>query len=261
MPDKLQTGIDKSSIAFGKAIERVELELVAQVVDLHKQGLTKNQIVQTLQAIDMEKYILIDLGLQADIDALMISYQNVLSNLNGFGSITEESLRALVEIDRAYFMGQSQNLANTVRQQLSRGVIAGVPENELKKGILEGMGGVLRSDQAQTIANTSLNSYSRAVTSIMADDMPDDTKYYYQGAVDDRTRDVCLDMISAGELTQEEVESQYGGAFVDGGGFNCRHRWTMVTSKSKTSDTQAKKIIDGKSNYNPVTARGESVGA
>jgi len=260
MPDILQSGIDTSANIFADAIERVQIELVQQIVDLRQQGLTNIQIVQVLEAIDMESYLLNDLGLQSDIDNLMLTYANVLENLNGFGAVTEESLQALIEIDRAFFMSESQNMANTVRQQLARGVLADVSESELTRGILDGMGGVLRKDQAATLANTALNSYSRNVTKIMADEMPEDTKYYYQGALDDRTRDVCLDMIAAGELTQSEVESSYGGAFVDGGGFNCRHRWTMVTSTVKTKDSQARKEIGTRKNYNPVTARGVSVG-
>ena len=76
----------------------------------------------------------------------------------------------------------------------------------------------------QTLVNTTLNSYSRQVTNQMMSIAPKTTKYVYIGPVDDRTRDECLDMASAGALTLEQIISQFGEApLIDGGGFNCRH--------------------------------------
>ncbi len=256
---KLDNIIDGASNQFASAIERVQLALVNQVLDLKNQGYTKGEIIRVLDGIDIESFILNDLNLSGDIEKLSGVYTKVLENLNGFGAVTEESLQALVNIDKSYFLGESKNLANTLKQQLARGVIAGATENELKQGILEGFGGVLRSDQAKTLANTSLNSYSRQVTELMAESMPEDTKYYYQGVVDERTRDICLDMVGAGEMTKAEIDSAYPSTFTDGGGFNCRHRWTMVTSQVKLDDKKAKKFIDKKPSFNPVTARGVQV--
>ena len=256
---KLDSLIDSISQNFGSSIEQVELAMIGQVLDLKKQGYNKEEILRILQSIDVESFILNDLNLASSIDELTGSYAKVLENMVGFGSISEESLQALISIDKSFFLGESKRMANTLKQQLARGIVAGATENELKKGILEGFGGVLRPDQAQTLANTSLNSYSRSVTELMAESMPDDTKYYYQGPIDDRTRDICLDMVGAGELTKEEIDSQYPATFTDGGGFNCRHRWTMVTPTVKLEDKKAKKFIDKKPNFNPVTARGVQV--
>jgi len=49
-------------------------------------------------------------------------------------------------------------------------------------------------------------------------------------------------------MTREDIDSQYPGAFGDGGGFNCRHRWARETSSSKKlSDKKgAQTVISGK---------------
>jgi hypothetical protein len=66
----------------------------------------------------------------------------------------------------------------------------------------------------------------------MVEDMPDDTEFVYVGVNDGKTRPICKSMINAGSLTRAEIDDQYPGAFIDGGGFNCRHRWAVQTSLS-----------------------------
>ena len=62
---------DTASLQYAKAVERVQQELVKQVFDLQKQGLSKNEILLVLQGLDMEDIILNKLNLNADIDRLM----------------------------------------------------------------------------------------------------------------------------------------------------------------------------------------------
>ena len=251
--------IDSASDKFGSAIERVQRDLAQQVIDLKSQGYTKEDISRILSAIDFEDYILNTLNLQGDIEILLNAYTSILENMEGFGAVSEAGLQSLVEIDRTFYVGECKNFANTMKKELSRGIIAGLTESELTDSILNGFGGVLTKDQAKTLANTSLNSYSRSVTELMTEDMPDDTKYYYQGALDERTRDVCLEMISAGSLTKKEIDKRFPSAFTDGGGYNCRHRWTMLTPTVKLENKKADNFIGSKKNYNPVTARGVEV--
>ena len=182
---------------FAKAIERVQKELVKQVFDLQKQGLTKNEILLVLQGLDMEDVILNKLNLQADIDKLMLEYQSVLKGMEMTGAVTGEALTALVNIDRSAFIKQSGVMGETIKKEIARGIIANATEKEITEGILKGAGGVLRADQAQTLANTGLNTFERNVTVQMAEFDPKDAKYVYLGVIDDKTRDICLEMASA----------------------------------------------------------------
>ena len=224
---------DNAAKEFAMAVQRVQGELVSQILDLRNEGLTRQEILLVLQSLDMEDMILNRLNLNADIDNLMITYQGVLANMEMTGAVSNEALTALLRMDRANFVSQSGVMGNTIRSEAARGILAGASEASIAEGILSGAGGVIRADQAQTLANTALNTFERNVTLEMAEFDPEDATYVYQGPVDDRTRDVCLDMASAGALTRAEVESDFPGAFGDGGGFNCRHRWARETSVSK----------------------------
>ena len=233
---------DNAAIQFSKAVERVQRELVNQILDLKNQGYTKDEMLLILQALDMEDMILNRLNLNADIDKLMLSYERVLAGMEMTGAVSNESLTALLRMDREKFAAEAGIMGNTIRTEVARGILAGASEASIADGILKGSGGVLRADQAQTLANTALNTFERNVTLEMAELDPPDATYVYQGPVDDKTRNICLDMSSAGALTREQIETDYPGAFGDGGGFNCRHRWARETSVSKKLTATKKEI-------------------
>ena len=233
---------DNAAIQFSKAVEKVQRELVNQILDLKNQGYTKNEMLLILQALDMEDMILNRLNLNADIEKIMLSYEKVLAGMDMTGAVSNESLPALLRMYRAKFAAEAGIMGNTIRTEVARGILAGASEASIAEGILKGSGGVLRADQAQTLANTALNTFERNVTLEMAELDPPDATYVYQGPVDDRTRDICLDMSSAGALTREQIETDYPGAFGDGGGFNCRHRWARETSVSKKLTASKKEI-------------------
>ena len=48
-------------------------------------------------------------------------------------------------------------------------------------------------------------------------------------------------MAGAGELTLDQIISQFGEApLVDGGGFNCRHKWEIASTEGKGFSEQSK---------------------
>jgi hypothetical protein len=238
---------EKASQDFARAIQRVQTELVSQIFDLRTQGMTRSEIVLVLQTLDMEDVIMNQLGLSSDLDNLMLEYQAVLGSMEMTGAVTDEVLTALLRMDNNTFMKQIGLMGDQIRNEAARGIIAGASEADITQSILRGAGGVLRPDQAETLANTALNTFERNVTVEMASDDPANTRYIYQGPVDDRTRDICIDMMSAGALTRDEVDSTFPGAFGDGGGFNCRHRWARETSSSeKLSDQKGAEKLKSK---------------
>jgi hypothetical protein len=129
-----------------------------------------------------------------------------------------------------------------------KGIIGGKTEREIAQSML---GSVLRPDQAETLANTALNTFERNVTAQMTAFDPADATYVYQGPIDQKTRDICLKMMASGSMTRDEIDSQYPGAFVDGGGYNCRHRFARETSVSRklTDPQQAEKFIENKGGF------------
>ena len=54
----LDNHIDEMSSHFGGSIERFQLYMIDEVMDLQRQGLTSLQISNVLQQINMEHYLL-----------------------------------------------------------------------------------------------------------------------------------------------------------------------------------------------------------
>ncbi len=238
--------MDKDQIAqqFAQALQKAQAQMVEDILDLQR-SLTREEFISLISTLDVDDYIFNKIGMQNDLNQYIASYEGVLLGMEATGQVTEQTLQALVRLDEATFKKQISSMGEQVIDEAVKGIIGGKTEREIAQSML---GNVLRPDQAETLANTALNTFERNVTAEMATfDSPDAT-YVYQGPIDDKTRDICLDMMSAGSLTMDEVKSQYPGAFVDGGGFNCRHRWAKETSVSKklTDPEQARNFIDNK---------------
>ena len=135
-------------------------------------------------------------------------------------------------------------MAQIVKKEIINGAIAGSPT----KAVLDKVRGqgALSKAQLQTLINTSMNEYSRNVTKLMIDKMPAETKYVYIGALDEKTRPECLQMMSADKLTRAEIEGRFGSkVFTEGGGYNCRHKWEIAVQDKFGHDPEgAKKKLD-----------------
>lgn len=244
--------MNKEQIAeqFADSLEKAQLAMVNEILAL-KDSMLRDEFMSLMSSIDVRDYVLNQIGLQKDINILMSQYENVLLGMEFTGAVTEETLLSLVKLDRSTFMSQVGTMGEQVIDETIKGVIGNKTTAEITESILSGSGGVLRKDQAKTIANTALNTFERTVTSEMSRFDPDDATYVYQGIIDDKTRDICLEMMSAGALTRDQIDARYAGAFIDGGGFNCRHRWAKETSVSRklTDPNDAVKQIEKKGGF------------
>ena len=241
--------MDKEKIAeqFAQALQKAQAQMVEDILDLQR-TLTRSEFISLISTLDVDDYIFNKIGLQKELNAYISSYQTVLSGMEFTGAVTEETLLALVRLDEATFRKQISSMGEQVIDEAVKGIIGGKTEREIAQGML---GNVLRPDQAETLANTALNTFERNVTAEMAVNDPPNATYVYQGPIDQKTRDICLKMMSSGGITRDQIDSQYPGAFVDGGGFNCRHRWAKETSVSKklTDPKEAKDFIENKGGF------------
>ena len=221
--------------------------MVEDILDLQR-TLTRDEFISLISTLDVDDYIFNQIGMQNELNQYIASYEGVLLGMEATGQVTEETLQALVRLDEATFRKQISTMGEQIIDEAVKGIIGGKTEREIAQSML---GNVLRPDQAETLANTALNTFERNVTAQMTAFDPEDANYVYQGPIDEKTRDICLKMMASGSMTKEEIRSQYPGAFVDGGGFNCRHRWARETSVSRelTDPQQAERFIEKKGGF------------
>lgn len=155
--------------------------------------------------------------------------------------MTEEEIQALILLNEEVWDTYLPYLAAQVQQQVALGSFTGLTVEQVVANIESA---ALSPAQVETLITTSLNNYSRAVTYGTMQDDPDDTLYWYIGPADGRTRDICLQQISAGKITQKEIISNFGSeVLVYGGGYNCRHKWEEAGTVSEFHQTEEAKDI------------------
>ena len=155
--------------------------------------------------------------------------------------MTEEEIQALILLNEEVWDTYLPYLAAQVQQQVALGSFTGLTVEQVVANIESA---ALSPAQVETLITTSLNNYSRAVTYGTMQDDPDDTLYWYIGPADGRTRDICLQQISAGKITQKEIISNFGSeVLVYGGGYNCRHIWEEAGTVSEFHQTEEAKDI------------------
>jgi len=226
--------------SMAEAIAKVT-QTVGKYVAKSAEGMTANQIIVYLNQLDM-KGLILELGFTGDIEAVSIAQLQLLQNFEVTAPISGEVIQSMVDINTATFNEYAGTYSQALKQELVKATLAGTSPAQSIKNIasatgLEGAELIKAQKQIRTLVTTQLKTFSRQVNSVMSESLPKDQKYIYMGNASDNTRDICLDMLSSPPLTRAEIDSQYPGAWQDGGGFNCVHRWSAVTElASKFND-------------------------
>ena len=131
------------------------------------------------------------------------SHGVMLQTIQGFAAVAETTLVALKNYSTESLLNQLDNMAQIIKKEVVNGIIAGTPVQTVLQAV-QGQGALSRR-QLQTLIDTAMNEYSRSVTKVMIDKMPDDMEYQYIGALDEKTRPECLEMMAAGNLTKKEI--------------------------------------------------------
>lgn len=212
--------IDLTSANYARAWDKAQRGIVKLIDRLTKQGKTAEEIGVILGNTDFTALVG-DLGMTKELKALEGAYRDVLLGMKGRHALTEATLGALQSFTRDTFLAHSNAMPARLKTEVVKALLGGGRTSDVAAALQQ----VVEKSQAETLAATALQTYSRSVGYEMAKQDPPDQLYIYEGPVDDVTRDICLEMAAAGELTLAEIEDRFPGAFVDGGGFNCRHQW------------------------------------
>ena len=223
-----QRDIDRSSEQIANLVDKARAELVSSLYLIGKEIGDVGEFAEALLNIDIEGSLKSKLQKATSIYAN--AHRNVLESTIGFADINPRALATFATLNEQLFDNAIiRTISGNIRTQVVRGLQAGMTALEITEGVVSSS---ISNAQMQTLVNTTLNSYSRQVTNQMMDIAPSNTKYVYIGPVDEKTRDECLQMASAGRLTLDQIKSQFGEAvLVDGGGFNCRHKWEIASEE------------------------------
>ena len=240
----IQPLIKQASEAYGKALDTMKDELAKLVGVLAGEGLTREQLFAELFETDFQELVTQFLGMDKATGQLITAHGRILDKMERFGSVSEEMLSALVSLDEATLISRTAATAQTAKKTVLHAVLGGSNDmNDMAELVRASLEESISTAAAKAEANTALNTFSRAVTNEMAESAHKNTKYVYEGPVDDKTRPICVEMAAAGALTKAEIDSQFPGTFIDGGGYNCRHGWNEIESAFFVNEKKAKEIV------------------
>ena len=101
---------------------------------------------------------------------------NTLISKEMFAPIGESTLQALLTQSEQYLSGQVAAMGSTLKQEVINGIINNRTVDEIMEVVgTKGYG----ATGMRRIINDGLNNYSRAVSRMMMDESPDNTKYIY----------------------------------------------------------------------------------
>ena len=228
--------IDDAISSYLKSLGVAEDEFIQDVQDLEASGLSGEEILAAIAAINVASYFIEDLGMSAAINTQMGFTEQLLDDLPFFGSITETQLVALQNIQRSSIIKYTEHLGELVRQEIITGTQLGLSADDIKDRLTRS----INLDRVDNIIGTAMTNYQQQVIFAMAEELPQDQRYTYSGPLDNKTRPLCREIIAAQPLTRQQIESIFPGSFVDRGGYNCRHLWLPLSSKSEYTEDRAR---------------------
>jgi len=237
-----QNNIDNAADQIANLVDKAKADLLADLYQI-KRTMTLGEFVEIVSTMDIEGTL--KKKLQKATSIYANAHRGVLESTIGFADIDSKLLTGFASLNEQLFDSSIiRTISGHIRTQVVKGVQGGLSVSQIVDSVSNAS---ISNAQMQTLVNTTLNTYSRQVTNQMMKVAPKTTKYLYIGPVDSATRDECLDMASAGTLTLAQISSQYGeGVLMDGGGFNCRHKWEIASEEGTTfhQPEAAEKRID-----------------
>ena len=238
----LQNDIDSASEQIATLVDKAKADLLTDLYNI-KRAMTLGEFIEIVSTIDIEGTL--KSKLQKATSIFANAHRGVLESTIGFANIDSRVLTGFATLNEQLFDNSIiRTISGHIRTQVVKGVQAGLSISQIVDSVTDAS---ISNAQMQTLVNTTLNTYSRQVTNQMMKVAPNNTKYVYIGPVDDATRLECLEYASSEPITEAEIESNgWGASLVDGGGFNCRHKWEIASEEGTTfhQPEAAEKRID-----------------
>lgn len=229
--------LDQSQEAFAQDIE-----------ELQDEGYSTEEILAIIAGLSLADYWIQDLLMQNAINSYLDATGFMLDDMFMFGKISETELLALRKLQESSIINYSTRLGEELRLGISEGLSQGLKGKSLRERMMSKVN--LNPGRVEGIVSTGLATYNRSIVAVMADDLPDNRKWYFDNPLDDRTRPICRVMIAAGGMTRAEIDSRFPGAFTDGGGVNCRGSWLPDPSDRKRTKKAREEISKNPKKFN-----------
>ncbi len=215
-----QNYIDNVADTIANQVGVLQQEMVRDLLKLSKDRRFKSidEFLLAIDQLDIEQ--IVRLKAQNIVNGYTAAHTQILADMTLFGEITEDTLRALTNFSTSSFADSLGKMGGVIKTEIVKGALGEATEQGILQAIQQQAG--LSNAQMRTLVTTGLNDYSASVGKIMIDESPENEKFRYVGAIDDRTRPLCIKIWEAGAMTKKEIKAKFGSeVLVERGGYNC----------------------------------------
>ena len=225
--------LDQIAEQFAGKVDLATSELVSYLSELVK-GKSAAQSLEILSGINLEKAY--ELKLAKAFTAYEAGIVEFLRNTYTTTSLPESSIMALLNTTKRSVMANMGVISPVTMQ----GVIEGIATGRTVEDTL-----LLIKDQIpnpELIVNTAYNQFSNTLTTMLADELPENTKWIYIGANDSKTRERCKAKIGAGALTKKQILNKFGN--MNNEIWRCRHKWEQMGRNPADQGYNPEEFVD-----------------
>ena len=225
--------LDQIAEQFAGKVDLATSELVSHLNELVK-GKSSSEALEILSGINLEKAY--ELKLAKAFTAYEAGIVEFLRNTYTTTSLSEGSIRALLNTTKRSVMANMGVISPVTMQ----GVIEGIATGRTVEDTL-----LLIKDQIpnpELVVNTAYNQFSNTLTTMLADELPENTKWIYIGANDSKTRERCKAKIGAGALTKKQILNKFGN--MNNVIWRCRHKWEQMGRNPEDQGYNPEEFVD-----------------
>ena len=221
--------LDQIAEQFADKVDLATSELVSYLRELVK-GKTAAQSLEILSGINLEKAY--ELKLAKAFTAYDAGVVEFLRNTYTTTSLSETTIKGLLDMTKNNISANvTKHLSSVTMQNIIDGIATNKTVGETLLTITEQM------PNSKLVVNTAYNQFSNSLTTMLAEELPANTKWIYIGANDSKTREMCRLKIGAGALTRKQILNKFGD--MNNELYRCRHKWEQMSSSPEDQ------------NYNP----------
>ena len=228
--------LDQIAEQFAGKVDLATSELVSYLRELVK-GKSASQSLEILSGINLEKAY--ELKLAKAFTAYEAGIVEFLRNTYTTTSLSENSIRALLNTTKRSVMANMGVISPVTMQGVIEGIATGRTVEDTLLLIKE------QIPNPELVVNTAYSQFSNSLTTMLADELPENTKWIYIGANDAKTRERCREKIaysgSSGK-TQQQILNRFGD--MNNEIWRCRHRWTQRGIDPEAQDFNEQEFVE-----------------
>jgi len=114
--------IDQAIESYEQRIQDAIDQFTQDTKDLEDDGLSTEEILAIIAAIDVASYFIEELGIITAHNAYMVATETILADMPFFGIATEQQLLALQNIQRFNIEGLTRNITANMQSSMAQGI-------------------------------------------------------------------------------------------------------------------------------------------